>query len=128
MSLRNCNCHANGFSHWKYIQLGNEYDLGIKGDFDTISGEPCLILYVSIHIPSERPPRTVPIILSRTTWVRRRGIDAVQATDELCTAAANLNSEGARVLIDVAETEIPARLRAFENSGELDQTGIYVEA
>jgi hypothetical protein len=128
MPPKNCNCHVNGFSHWKFIPLRNEYDLGIKGHFDTTAGEPCLILYVSIQIPSERLPRTVPIILSRTTWVRRKGINAVQATDELCAAAANLNSEAARVLINIAETEIPGRLQVFENSGELDQTGINVDA
>jgi len=122
MTARDCNCHVNGFSHWKFISFRNEYDLGIKGHLDTTRDELCLILYVSIQIPSERLPRTVPIILSRTTWVRRKGINAVQARDELCAAAANLNSEAARVLIDAAETEIPARLQAFEYSGELDQT------
>ena len=128
MPPKSCNCHVNGFSHWKFISFRNEYDLGIKGHFDTTTGEPCLILYVSVQIPSEHLPRTVPIILSRTTWARRMGINAVQATNELHAAAASLSSEAARVLIDVAETEIPARLQVFENSGELDQTGINVEA
>ncbi len=129
MQPRNCNCHVNGFSHWKFIRSRNEYDLGIKGHFDTTAGEPRLILYVSIKwVPSEGQAKaqSIPIILSRTAWTRGRGINAVQATDELCAAAANLNSDAARVLIDVAETEIPARLQASENSGELDQTEITV--
>ena len=131
MPPRNCNCHVNGFSHWKFISFRNEYDLGIKGHFDTIADEPRLILYISIKWAPSRgqpKPQSIPIILSRTAWTRRMGINAVQATDELCAAAANLSSQAARVLIDVAETEIPARLQAFENSGELDQTGIMVDA
>jgi hypothetical protein len=52
----------------------------------------------------------------------------VQAVNELQASAASLNSEAIRFLIDVAEMEIPARLQVFENSGELDQTEINVEA
>jgi hypothetical protein len=110
------------------ITSRNEYDLGIKGGFDTTRGEPRLILYVSIQIPGEARRKSIPITLCRTTWARRRDINAVQARDELHAAATNLNSEAVRVLIDVAERKIPARLQTFENSRELDQTEINVDA
>ncbi len=125
-----CGCHVHGFSHWKFENLRNKYDLGRKVYFEGLGvSEPRLILYVSVRrmIGDEwHYDGKLSIILSRNRWAEIKGVILPIATNELETANNDLDSDPARVLIGVAEREIRSRMDAYENSGDLDLGTIYV--
>lgn len=118
-----CTCHVNGFMHWGYRHLHNSYDLGFKLWFDQNSGEPGLTLFISVkEILGENILNrgSISVTMSRTEWANRRGISAVQATNELQAAEQDLDSEVVRFLHEVAEKQIQHWLEAYERTGILD--------
>ena len=122
-----CNCHVNGFSHWKFLNLRDKYDLGIKPHFDRGAAEPRLVLYVSVRQVFNGVSNyigRVPIVLSRKRWSQEKKIDAVQSATDLQNGHQNMSSPAVDFLVAIAESVMPDLLVDLENSGTLNQNDI----